>query len=193
MALRFIAIAALLFDSASAFAESPISYDVAFPSAAHHEAQIEVTIKNVSADPLELRMSRSSPGRYALHEFAKNVYRVAATDGAGRALTITRPDPHQWNVSGHDGTVIVTYTLFADLLDGTYSAIDLTHAHLNIPATFMWARGHQDMPISVTFHPPVEGWKVATHPTSISYRMTPRAKRSARRSTVPDVRCSGAI
>ena len=162
MALRFIAIAALLIDSACTFAESPISYDVAFPSAAHHEAQIEVTFQNVSADPLELRMSRSSPGRYALHEFAKNVYGLAATAGSGRALSITRPDPYQWNVSGHDGTVIVTYTLFADLLDGTYSAIDLTHAHLNMPATFMWARGHQDMPISVTFHPPVEDWKVAT-------------------------------
>ena len=30
-------------------------------------------------------MSRTSPGRYALHEFSKNVYDVVVTDGAGRA------------------------------------------------------------------------------------------------------------
>ena len=30
-------------------------------------------------------MSRTSPGRYALHEFAKNVYAVSAEDGTGRA------------------------------------------------------------------------------------------------------------
>ena len=48
--------------------------------------------------PLEIRMSRTSPGRYALHEFAKNVYNVRITDGSGRPLEATRPDLHQWTV-----------------------------------------------------------------------------------------------
>ena len=52
-------------------------------------------------------MSRTSPGRYALHEFAKNIYNVRAFDGEGKPLAINRPNPHQWNVSGHDGTVVV--------------------------------------------------------------------------------------
>ena len=34
-------------------------------------------------------MSRTSPGRYALHEFAKNVYDVRAFDGAGHAIDVT--------------------------------------------------------------------------------------------------------
>ena len=54
-------------------------------------------------------MSRSSPGRYALHEFAKNVYNVRVTDTAGKPLTVTRPNPHQWDVDGHSGHVRVTY------------------------------------------------------------------------------------
>ena len=33
-------------------------------------------------------MSRSSPGRYAIHEFSKNVFEVHAFDGKGKALTI---------------------------------------------------------------------------------------------------------
>ena len=71
-------------------------------------------------------------------------------------------------MSGHDGTVRLTYTLFGDRADGTYSAIDETHAHLNIPATFMWARGHEEAPIRVTFNRLRPDWKIATQllPTS---------------------------
>ena len=152
----------LLLLPTTALAQVPVRYEVAFPNAVHHEARISIVFEGVSAGPLELRMSRSSPGRYALHEFAKNVYGVEAVDGAGKSLRISRPDPHQWNVEGHDGTVRVTYTLFADRIDGTYSAIDATHAHLNMPATFMWARGLGDRPVSIRFALPDTAWRIAT-------------------------------
>ena len=152
----------LLFVPAALAAQLPVRYEVSFPKAVHHEARITVSFEGVPAGPLELRMSRSSPGRYALHEFAKNVYSVEAVNGAGVPLGISRPNPHQWNVEGHDGTVRVSYTLFADRADGTYAAIDLTHAHLNMPATFMWARGLGDRPISVRFTLPDTAWRIAT-------------------------------
>jgi predicted metalloprotease with PDZ domain len=140
-----------------------IVYDISFPNAVHHEAEVGVTFSGLPGEPLRVRMARTSPGRYALHEFAKNVYSVRAADGQGRALDVTRPDPHQWDVAGHDGTVRFSYTLFADRADGTYSGIDLTHAHLNIPATFAYAVGLDQRPIRVTFHvPDGSGWKVAT-------------------------------
>jgi len=92
-----------------AFAAPPVSYEVRFPNAAHHEAEITATFPKVSQDVLAVLMSRSSPGRYALHGFAKNVYRLRAFDGAGKPLPVTRPHPHEWDVCGHDGTVRVTY------------------------------------------------------------------------------------
>src|SRR5690606_32781879 len=59
-----------------------VRYHAEFPNAAHHEARITVSFVNLDAgEPLVVRMSRSSPGRYALHEFAKNVYSVSAVDG----------------------------------------------------------------------------------------------------------------
>jgi predicted metalloprotease with PDZ domain len=150
-----------------------VRYEVAFPNASRHEAEITVSYAGLAAAPLELRMSRSSPGRYALHEFAKNVYNVRAVDSRGRELSVTRPNPHQWDVHGHDGTVRVSYTLFADHADGTYAGIDVTHAHLNIPASFMWARGTAARPVAVTFRAPEgSGWRVATQlrPTSDASR-----------------------
>ncbi len=139
-----------------------VRYDVSFPQVEHHRARITATWTGVPAGPLRVQMSRSSPGRYAIHEFAKNVYDVSATDGAGRPLKLTRSDPYGWSVAGHDGTVVVTYTLFADHGDGTYAQIDPSHAHLNMPATFLWASGYDAQPIRVRFQRPDPKWKVAT-------------------------------
>jgi predicted metalloprotease with PDZ domain len=144
-------------------AQSKTTYLIAFPNAVHHEAIITATFSEVGNQPLETIMSRSSPGRYAVHDFAKHVYNVKAVDGAGKELTITRSDPNGWVITGHNGTVKLTYTLFGDRADGTFTGINELHAHLNMPATFMWAKGLQDRPIEVVFQlPEGSGWKVAT-------------------------------
>lgn len=108
-------------------------------------------------------MSRTSPGRYALHEFSKNAYEVVVTDGAGHTLTASRPNLHQWDIAGHDGTVRVRYRIFGDRVDGTYLGVDATHAHINMPAALMWARGLDRRPARVTFERPAGTvWNVAT-------------------------------
>jgi len=151
----------MFLDSAPA-GPSPIEYEVSFPKAVHHEATIRATFRDLPTQPLLVRMSRSSPGRYRLHEFAKNVYDVSAVDSGGRSLPVERLDPHQWSIAGHDGTAAVTYTLFADHISGTYSAIDATHAHLNGPATWLWAPGLESRPIRVSIDPPQPAWSIAT-------------------------------
>ncbi|MEH6680719.1 MAG: PDZ domain-containing protein [Sediminicola sp.] len=139
------------------------SYEISFENAVHHEAEIKITFPDISSKTVDITMSRSSPGRYALHEFAKNVYNFKATDSQGTELTVSRPDPYRWTVTGHDGTVHINYTLFADRADGTYSQIDQTHAHLNMPATFMYVADLAERPIDIVFNVREDlGWKVAT-------------------------------
>ncbi|AXT55662.1 M61 family metallopeptidase [Aquimarina sp. MMG015] len=138
-------------------------YQISFENAVHHEAKINAVFTNLESGTISLRMSRTSPGRYALHEFAKNVYDVKITDSKGKDVTVTRPNPYQWDVSGHDGTLNVSYILFADRGDGTYSQIDETHAHLNMPATFMYVPTLKDRPVQVTYQVREDlNWKVAT-------------------------------
>ncbi len=158
----FIAFAALLAFS-PAQAQQKVNYQLAFPNAAHHEAQISVTFSGIPTDTLAVLMSRSSPGRYALHEFSKNVYSVKATDAQGNQLPIKKSGLHQWDVTGHNGTATVTYTLFGDHADGTYAGIDETHAHLNMPASLLYAKGFEAAPALITFNMPQgSNWKVAT-------------------------------
>ena len=78
-------------------------------------------------------------------------------------MPVSRPSPTNGTLSGHDGTVKITYTLFGDHVDGTYAGIDETHAHLNAPATFLYARGFEDKPAFVKFEIPAgKNWTVAT-------------------------------
>ena len=155
-------------------AQSRIDYDISFPRAAQHEARVVVTFRGIpSGKRLETKMSRSSPGRYAPSNFAKNVYDVSAADSRGRPLTVERPDAHSWAVARHDGTVRISYTVWGDRVDGTYLGIDHSHAHLNMPATFMYAAGMESTPISLRIHPRA-GWKIATQlaPTRDSLTFT---------------------
>lgn len=152
-----------------------IQYDVRFPNAVHNEADITLTLEHLLPGPVTISMSRTSPGRYALHEFAKNVYNVTAIDGSGDTLEIIRPDLHNWTIDGHEGTIKFNYTLYGNHADGTYSGINEQHAHLNIPATFAWVQEFPDTPITIQFHPPENSdWEVATQlkPTKDSLTFT---------------------
>jgi predicted metalloprotease with PDZ domain len=164
---------------AQAQSQAPTEYRLSFADAVHHVMQVEVTFHDVPAGPLQVRMSRSSPGRYAVHEFAKNVFEERFTDGQGKPLTVTRPNAHEWDVTGHDGTVHITYHLFGNRADGTYLAVDSSHAHMNMPAMVMWARGFDNRAARLTFVPPQNSswgrdWKVATqlYPTSDPFTFT---------------------
>ena len=155
--------AAVLLLASSAAAQAPVEYRLSFPEPHQRWMLVEVTFAELPAGPLQVRMSRTSPGRYALHEFSKNVFSFDAADGSRRSLTVNRANPHQWDVAGHDGTVRVRYRIYGDRVDGTYLGIDSTHAHINMPAALMWARGLDRRPARVTFVQP-EGrkWHVAT-------------------------------
>jgi predicted metalloprotease with PDZ domain len=162
---RAVVVACVLALAAGAWpgAQSPVSYRLSFEERVHRLMQVELALTDVPPGRLELRMSRTSPGRYALHEFAKNVFDVRITDAAGRPLVVTRPSLHQWDVADPPAEVRVGYRVFGDRVDGTYLGIDTTHAHINMPAALMWARGFEQRPVIVSFEqPPGSSWRVAT-------------------------------
>ena len=140
-----------------------ISYEVSFPNMVHHEANISLTASGIPAGKALFRMSRSSPGRYATHEFGKNVYDVKAFDQSGNAITVARVDGDVYEVPKQNGTVRIDYTLYADYPDGTYSGVDQNSIHLNMPSVFMWIKGFDNAPITVTFNVPADKkWTIAT-------------------------------
>ncbi|MBN1413202.1 MAG: M61 family metallopeptidase [Spirochaetales bacterium] len=149
--------------------DSLVVYEAEFPNLVHHEANINVTYTRVPVDaPLVVRMSRSSPGYYASFAFAKNIYDEKVHDSSGKELTVTRPDQHRWEITGHDGTVKFTYKLFGNYTDGTHSSINSDFILLNIPSSFVWAEGWENSFILLKVKKPVRDWAVITQlpPTS---------------------------
>jgi predicted metalloprotease with PDZ domain len=167
MTKLYLFVLAFLFASAS-FAQQdekqkPIFYSVSFPNAVHHEAEIIITIPQAPSGPIRLRMSRSSAGRYATHEFGKNIYNVKAFNVDGSSLTLKQIEGDLYELPEHDETVKVSYTLFGNWTDGTYAGIDESHAHLNMPSAFMWVIGQDKRPLKFEFNDLDKyGWKVAT-------------------------------
>lgn len=164
--MRFLIFALLV--SATCLGQTN-EYSISFENAVHHEAQITATFPEIKTKTVVVRMPRTSPGRYAIHEFAKNVFGFTATNSKGEKLATTRPDPYSWEITDHDGTVHIAYTLFANRADGTYSQVDESHAHLNMPATFMYMEGKEHHPISVDFKVRKDlNWKIATQLKKVS-------------------------
>ncbi|RYG53646.1 MAG: M61 family peptidase, partial [Chitinophagaceae bacterium] len=161
--MKLTSLFALLFCISAAVAQQPIRYEVSFPNYVHHEARIKMFIPQVKG-VVALRMSRSSPGRYATHEFGKNVYDVTARDSvSGREIKVIQKDGDVYSVAYTGKSLIVEYTLFGDHVDGTYAAIDRQHAHFNMPASFMWAIGQEKRPLEISFAIPAgTNWKIAT-------------------------------
>jgi predicted metalloprotease with PDZ domain len=158
----YLSIAALLVTGA-AFAQKPIFYTIAFPNAAHHEAEVVMTIPDAPAGNFKVRMSRSSAGRYATHEFGKNIYNIKAFNVDSSAIELKQLEGDVYEVTDHGPTVKISYTLFANYVDGTYSGIDESHAHLNMPATFIWSPGLEKRAVKFQFLDLDKyGWQVAT-------------------------------
>ncbi len=170
LASAFVSLSQVRFEAAGS-----IRYQFSFPEPQHRWMQVEATFPDLGAAPLELRMSRSSPGRYSLHDFAKNVYDVHAFDLNGRELPMSHPDASGWTVNTHGDVVTVRYKVYGDRLDGTYLAVDTTHAHINMPSAVMWARGLDDRAATIVFNPPAGvRWQVATqlHRGSTAFEFT---------------------
>lgn len=149
---------------AAARAQAPVDYELSFPEPHQRWMQVTATFRDLpAATPLVVHMSRTSPGRYALHEFVRNVYDVRVEGSGGRALDVTRPNAHRWRIAGHDGTVVFRYKVFGDAVNGTFNAIDDTHAHLNMPASLVWAERLEGRAARVTLRQPAgAAWKAAT-------------------------------
>jgi predicted metalloprotease with PDZ domain len=161
--LLLIAVCFITTASIAQQAARPIFYSISFPNAVHHEAEVAMLIPQAPDGNFKVRMSRSSAGRYATHEFGKNIYNVTATDGKGKVLPLKQIEGDVYEVGAHPETVKITYTLFANWTDGTYASVDPSHAHLNMPATFMWVPGLEKRAIQIEFNDLDKyGWRVAS-------------------------------
>ena len=161
--MRLLLLSTLTFISATLFAQDPIRYHVNLDNVQHHEIDITIDFPSLPQKALVVHMPTASPGRYAIHNFAKNVYDVKAMDSEGKSLAVYKKLADEWEIAGHDGHVTLQYTLFANRADGTYAGIDNRKVHMNMPATYAYGKEMPKRPVEITFDLSKRpNWKIAT-------------------------------
>lgn len=152
-----------LFIIFSLHAQEAIRYLVKLDNIQHHEIEVNIEFASLPKGVFEIRMPNASPGRYAPHGFAKNVYNEKAFNSKNEPIQVNKSDIAKWQVAGHDGTVKFHYTLYANHADGTYAGFDNRKAIMNMPATFVYGVGLENRPIELTIDLSKRpDWKVAT-------------------------------
>ncbi len=148
-----------------------IVYHLDLSRVQQHELGVTVEFPAVPGGVFYVKMPQSSPGRYARHDFARNVYDVHATGANAGAVQVDRVDPYTWAVTGHGGQVTFRYTLFANGGDGTYSGVDDRKLHLNMPATFVYGEQLNDRPVMLSLPQDQRPeWAVATQLVDLGQR-----------------------
>ena len=138
-----------------------LEYHVRLSRPSTHLVEVEVVVTRVTATSLNFVLPAWSPGRYAIYNFAKNVQEFAVVNGQGQALPWHKLDKQTWQVDARssEGAVRVSYRVYANDLNGSFSQFDPSHANLNGASIFMYADGHKRDPLTLSIEAPA-AWRV---------------------------------
>ena len=139
-----------------------ISYTVSFPEAQAHYADIEMDIKGLAQNKLDLKLPVWTPGSYLVREFSKNVESFTA-QSAGKAVSVLKTRKNTWQVNTQGlSSVKVKYRFYAFEISVRTAFIDVTHAFLSTSGMFFYPEGGLNLPSTIKIIP-YKGWdKVST-------------------------------
>jgi predicted metalloprotease with PDZ domain len=156
----------VLFTSVAVAQEPPlksISYRLSMSRPVSHLFEVSILIElpdELKDKPLQVQMAKWSPGRYGVFDFAKNVQEVRAVAGDGSKRPVTRVDDQTWSVEPmRSAALTISYKVFANDLDGTFSQLDTRHANYNGGSIYMYVVGHKPDPVKLEIIAPT-GWKI---------------------------------
>jgi predicted metalloprotease with PDZ domain len=139
-----------------------ISYTVSFPEAQAHYADIEIDIKGLAQNKLDLKLPVWTPGSYLVREFSKNVESFTAQSG-NKPVSVVKTRKNIWQLNTQGLTSVkVKYRFYAFEISVRTAFIDVTHAFLSTSGMFFYPAGGLDLPSTIKIIP-YKGWdKVST-------------------------------
>jgi len=128
---------------------------------ASHYIYIELSIKNVEADSLQLQIPSWRPGRYEIGNFAKNIKRVEMFNEKNEPLTFTKLNKDLWEVyTLNCSTLKVTYSYYAAELNAGACFADVSQLYVNPIHCCMFVVGRTNERHQVEIKIP-ENYKIA--------------------------------
>jgi predicted metalloprotease with PDZ domain len=143
-------------------ADPAVRYTVTVRGDDRRAYHVEMEIRNVADSTLALQLPNWSPGSYRITNGWRNVAGLTATDAAGRAVTVTKPDSLTWVVHGGSArTIVVRYAVGVGGSPNNRSYLGREAGLVDGPATYLYLVGRQQLPAQVRFTLPA-GWRIGT-------------------------------
>ncbi|CAM2149838.1 M61 family peptidase [Pararobbsia alpina] len=145
----------------------PIHYAIVPKDPAAHLFEVTVTIADPDAQGQLFMLPVWIPGSYMIREFARNIVTISArSDATGRKVAIRKLDKQTWHAAPVQGSLTVTYEVYAWDLSVRAAHLDDTIGFFNGTSVFLFPQGREDVECRVQIHAPEgEGyadWRVAT-------------------------------
>lgn len=142
-----------------------IHYSIEVLDANAHLFHVNVTIDSPEKEGQLFRLPAWIPGSYMIREFARNIVEIhAVCDGI--SVKLSKLDKHTWQAAPCQGTLIVSYNVYAWDLSVRSAHLDQTHAFFNGSSVFLEVVGRSDLPQIVDIRKPTGAfaisWRVAT-------------------------------
>ena len=143
----------------------PIHYSIETLDLNAHLFRVTVTVSDPDGKGQQFRLPAWIPGSYMIREFARNIVQIHAVCN-GQPVDLDKLDKHTWQALPCQGTLTVTYDVYAWDLSVRSAHLDQTHAFFNGSSVFLEVVGHETAPHIVDIRKPADpvagSWRIAT-------------------------------
>lgn len=121
-----------------------MKYFVSYKKPNNHYIDIELVIKNITSNTIQLQLPAWRPGRYELGNFAKNIQQWQAFDTNGNELNYKKITKDLWEVETNgNNEVRIKYNYYAAEINAGSSFLDDTQLYINGVNCFLYVVGRE--------------------------------------------------
>lgn len=144
-------------------AASDLAFTVSMEQPSTHYYNVTMRCDGLNGATQDFKMPAWTPGYYRIMDYARNVVRFRAEDGAGHPLEWSKTAKNTWRVkTANAPSIVLRYDVYAFTQNVADSFLDDSRGYVTPAGLFLHAAGQIQHPVTVTFQP-YAGWSsVAT-------------------------------
>ncbi|MDQ3021719.1 MAG: PDZ domain-containing protein [Bacteroidota bacterium] len=150
--------------SSSIYAADPkIIYSVSMPFPSNHLFEVNISVKNFSADNfIDITLPSWRSGRYVILNFASGVQEFSADDETGSVLIWSKTDKDTWRVQGNGSSNYkIKYKVFSNEFAIRTRGLNDECGFIDASAVLMFIEKLRFNPLEIKIYP-YNGWHVTT-------------------------------
>ena len=144
---------------------TPIHYTIIPVRPEAHLYRVTCAVDDPDPSGQQFAMSAWIPGSYMIRDFARHVVSIRAAS-RNRAVALEKLDKHTWRAQPVDGSLTVSFDVYAWDLSVRGAHLDTTHGFFNGACVFLRVLGQESAPCELEIVRPMgaryRNWRVAT-------------------------------